>query len=152
MHELVRDLSRPAEPDGNIARELAGDGGRVIPSLRWMKGPGMSDKSLAGLRIVIVEDEVLIADEMAEALAQLGAGMMGPAATLSQAEAPVGSGERIDVAVLDFNLRGLMVYDLADRRIARGVAVVFATGDGRFVMSERSAGIPYCESRKWATA
>ena len=74
--------------------------------------------------------------------------MMGPAATLSQAEAPVGSGERIDVAVLDFNLRGLMVYDLADRRIARAVAVVFATGDGRFVMSERSAGIPYCESRK----
>ena len=45
-----------------------------------------------------------------------------------------------------------MVYDLADQLIARGVAVVFATGDDRFVMPERSAGIPYCESRKWATA
>ena len=105
----------------------------------------MTRPNLEGLRILVVEDEVMVADETSEQLRKAGATVLGPATRLEQAEKIVGSGERIDIAVLDINLRGQMIYSLADELIARGVEIVFATGYDQFVMPERFAGIPRCE-------
>lgn len=105
----------------------------------------MTSTPLAGLRILVVEDEVMIADDVADDLRERGASVLGPAASLEQAEALIEGGDRIDAAVLDVNLRGQMVYDLADRLIERGVPVVFATGYSQFVIPERFRSVPRCE-------
>lgn len=105
----------------------------------------MTDTGLQGLRVLVVEDEVMVADETAEELRKAGVKVLGPATRLEQAEGLVNGHEPIDAAVLDINLRGQMVYGLADKLISRGVWVVFATGYDRFVLPERFADLPRCE-------
>lgn len=105
----------------------------------------MTNIDLAGLRILVVDDEVMIADETAEELQKCGAEVLGPATRLEQAEKLADGSGPIDAAVLDINLRGQMVYSLADRLIARGVRVVFTTGYDRFVVPERFADVARCE-------
>lgn len=105
----------------------------------------MTSTGLEGLRVIVVEDEVMVADETAGELRARGADVLGPAFTLERAEELTDGDDRIDAAVLDINLRGQMVYGLADKLIARGVAVVFATGYDGFVVPERFAGIARCE-------
>ena len=85
------------------------------------KGP------LAGRRVLVVEDEFFLADDMAEALRTLGAEVVGPAPTRAAA-ADLLAGGRVDAAVLDINLRGETIFPLADALRARGVPFVFATG------------------------
>ncbi|WP_439594341.1 HWE histidine kinase domain-containing protein [Falsiroseomonas sp.] len=82
---------------------------------------------LAGRRILLVEDEPLVALDLEETLRGLGCEVAGPAATLAEAlrlaETP-----RLDAAVLDVNLGGQAAFPVADLLLAQGVPVVFATG------------------------
>ena len=87
--------------------------------------------SLAHCRVLVVEDEFYIADEMALALQKLGAEVVGPVQTKDRALALLASEERIDAAVLDINLKGQAVYPVADALMERGVPFVFATGYDR---------------------
>jgi CheY-like chemotaxis protein len=83
---------------------------------------------LAGRRILVVEDNFIVA-ELAEAtLKAEGAEIVGPAGTVKDALAFALGKERIDGAVLDINLRGERVYPVADVLRSRGVAIVFLTG------------------------
>src|SRR3712207_6367004 len=84
--------------------------------------------SLAQCRVLVVEDEFYIADEMALALQKLGAEVVGPVPTKDKALALLASEERIDAAILDINLKGQAVYPVADALAERGVPFVFATG------------------------
>ena len=84
--------------------------------------------SLARCRVLVVEDEFYIADEMAQALQTLGAEVVGPVPTKDKALALLASEERIDAAILDINLKGQAVYPVADALAERGVPFVFATG------------------------
>lgn len=84
---------------------------------------------LTGKRVLLVEDEVLIAEMAVDMLEGLGATVIGPATTLEAGLSLAGSAD-IDAAVLDVNLRGKRIDPIADLLVARGVPVVFATGYG----------------------
>jgi len=86
------------------------------------------DERLRDRRILIVEDDFHVADSLSLALRASGAHVVGPAATVSAALKLVASCERVDGAVLDINLRGEVVYPVADALRRRGVPFVFATG------------------------
>ena len=78
-------------------------------------------------RVLVVEDEVLVAWLLEDMLADLGCAVLGPAASVKQALAMIDA-EAIDVAVLDVNLNGQLSYPIADALAARGVPFVFSTG------------------------
>ena len=87
-------------------------------------------------RILVVEDEELIALELSVELSRLGWAIVGPAATLAEAQSLLE--KPVDAAVLDVNLRGRPVYPLAEALAERHVPFLFCTGyemvdpDGRF--------------------
>jgi DNA-binding response OmpR family regulator len=82
------------------------------------------------LKILIVEDDALIAMELEERLGELGYGVLGPAATLEAAETLLAS-ERPDAALLDANLAGVSSIPLGVRLAADGVPIAFCTGYDR---------------------
>jgi CheY-like chemotaxis protein len=82
---------------------------------------------LSGRRVLVVEDEMIVAWLLEDILSDLGCAVVGPAASVKQALAMVGA-EAIDAAVLDVNLDGEMSYPVADALAARGVPFVFSTG------------------------
>jgi CheY-like chemotaxis protein len=84
--------------------------------------------SLSGRRVLIVEDEYFVADDLGRALTQLGAEVLGPVATREEAFELLSAGERIDLAVLDINLQGESVFPVADTLLEQGVPFLFATG------------------------
>ena len=92
-------------------------------------------------RILVVEDEYLLADALADALVALGAQVVGPIGQLAEAMALVET-TPLDGAVLDINLRGEMVFPLADALTARGVSYVFVTGYGQENIPSRYKDIP----------
>ncbi len=96
-------------------------------------------------RVAIVEDEVLIAILLEDILDSLGCDVVGPATTLAEASDLLGSGGAIDIAILDVNLGSDPVYPLADKLIADGVEVIFATGSHRSVLPDRFAGCKVLE-------
>jgi DNA-binding response OmpR family regulator len=86
--------------------------------------------SQAGPRILIVEDEFLVADHIAMSLEDLGYAVIGPVATVAEALGLVAGGP-IDGAVLDANLDGVSSAPVAAELTARGVPFIVVTGYGR---------------------
>lgn len=96
-----------------------------------------SPKSLSGRRVLVVEDEYFLADDIVQALKALGAGIVGPFGELDQAAAAVDGEIAIDAAVVDINLRNEMVFSLARLLRARRIPFVFTTGyDKSSIISE----------------
>src|SRR4051812_23340622 len=96
---------------------------------------------LARRRVLLIEDEYFIADDMARAFRARGAEVVGPAATLDAAMQLVSKGDPLDGAVLDINLRGEMVYPVADALRDRGVPFIFSTGYDDVTIPSRYAGV-----------
>jgi PAS domain S-box-containing protein len=98
--------------------------------------PQSAQASVRDQRVLIVEDEELVALELSCELSRLGWSVVGPAATLAEALPLISKG--IDVAVLDVNLRGRPVYPIAAALAEREVPFLFCTGyelvdpEGRF--------------------
>jgi DNA-binding response OmpR family regulator len=65
----------------------------------------------------------------------------GPYCSIAEANGALDT-ERYDCAVLDLNLRGDMVYPVADLLAKRGTPIVFVTGYGSESMDGRYAHIP----------
>lgn len=90
--------------------------------------------ALRGRRILVVEDEALVAMLVEDELADAGAEVIGPASSVDQAldlvERMAATGRGLHAAVLDINLQGTMVSPVADRLAELGVPIVFATGYG----------------------
>ena len=80
---------------------------------------------LSGRRVLVVEDETMVAWLLEDMLADLGCAVVGPAAYVNQALAMLDA-EALDAAVLDLN--GQKSYPVADALAARGVPFVFSTG------------------------
>lgn len=93
---------------------------------------------LKGKRILVVEDEALIAVMVEDMLTELGSVVVGPAATITQALA-LAQSEAIDGAVLDVNVRGERIDPVADVLAARGVPMLFATGYGEVRLANGAA-------------
>jgi|EndMetStandDraft_4_1072995.scaffolds.fasta_scaffold11838_3 DNA-binding response OmpR family regulator len=85
---------------------------------------------LLGKRILIVEDQALLALELQFAFEDEGAEVIGPALSLPAARQTVIEGTEIDLAVLDVDLAGADVYPVAAMLQQRGVPFVFHTGHG----------------------
>lgn len=83
-----------------------------------------------GKRVLIVEDEALIAMELGERLSEFGYEVVGPAMTLEEAEALAGR-ESFDAALLDANLAGKSSVEFGEALVAKGVRIAFCTGYDR---------------------
>ncbi|MCP8940478.1 response regulator [Alsobacter sp. SYSU M60028] len=92
-----------------------------------METPDMDP--LDGKRILVVEDEAVIAAMIEDMLEDLGAVVVGPVNTVARGLALAGDAA-IDAAVLDVNLRGERVDPVARLLARRGVPVVIASGYG----------------------
>jgi CheY-like chemotaxis protein len=100
---------------------------------------------LRGRRILVVEDDYMLADDLREDLESAGAEVLGPVATVEDALALLAREDRLDGAVLDVNLAGEAVYPVADALLARGVQFAFATGYDGWSLPAAYAGIPRFE-------
>jgi DNA-binding response OmpR family regulator len=105
----------------------------------------MPEQGLRGCRILIVEDEYLLADDLCQALEDTGAKVLGPVGSVGDATALIAREAEIDAAVLDVNLQGEMVYPVADVLRARGVPFAFVTGYDHWALPDRFADTPHVE-------
>jgi CheY-like chemotaxis protein len=103
-------------------------------------------EQLKGRRLLVVEDEYLVAADLAASLESLGTEVIGPAASVEEALSFVEKdGARLDGAVLDINLRNERVYPVADVLTARGIPFVFTSGYDAVAIPSAYAKAPRCE-------
>jgi len=96
---------------------------------------------LAGRRVLLVEDEALVAMLIEDALDSAGAVMLGPYAAVAPALAAIPDALP-ELAVLDLNLAGESSLPIADELAGRGVPLVFASGYGQAGLPPRFRGRP----------
>jgi PAS domain S-box-containing protein len=93
------------------------------------------------LRVLLVEDEALVAMMIQETLVEFGFQVVGPVSTASEALAAARDGH-FDAAVLDINLGDNLAYGVADILEKRDVPFVFLTGYDTESIESRFNGIP----------
>ena len=102
----------------------------------------MTDKpELDGLRVLVVEDEMMVAMLIEDMLGDLGCTVIGPASRLDEAIELTNKSE-FDCAVLDVNLGGQPIFPLADILRSKGKPFAFATGYGDAGLREVDRGSP----------
>lgn len=87
-------------------------------------------KPLSGKRILLVEDEAMVAMDIEYGLLDRGADVIGPAGTLEDAQSLINKTQQISAAILDVRLHGEDVYPAAHELTQRGVPILFHTGHG----------------------
>lgn len=91
----------------------------------------ISRSPLHGLRMMIVEDETMVAMMVEDLLETFGCEVVAVAGTVKQAlEFVATENVTIDGAILDVNIGGEKVFPVADALAARGISFIFATGYG----------------------
>jgi CheY-like chemotaxis protein len=98
--------------------------------------------TLAGRRILVVEDEMMIAMLVEDMLSELGCSVVGPAHALDTALDLVRTEGGLDAALLDVNLGGQPVFAVADALRAKGVPAIFSTGYGDAGLRDVDRGSP----------
>jgi CheY-like chemotaxis protein len=96
---------------------------------------------LAGLRVLVVEDEMMVSMLIEDMLADMGCVVVGPASRLDEAIELMKASE-LDCAVLDVNLGGQPIFPLADLLRERGCPFAFATGYGDAGLRDVDRGSP----------
>ena len=91
--------------------------------------------NLAGFRVLVVEDDMLIAVYIEEVLQGLGCIVVGPVSKLDAA-VRMANGEALDAAILDVNIRGGHVFPVAERLCARSIPFALASGYGDWALPE----------------
>jgi CheY-like chemotaxis protein len=92
-------------------------------------------------RVLLVEDEALVAMMIQETLAEFGFQVIGPVSTASEALSSARE-SHVDAAVLDINLGDGLVYTVAEILSKRGVPFVFVTGYDADSVDTRFSGVP----------
>ena len=101
---------------------------------------------LEGRRLLVVEDDYLVAQVLIDLLEDAGAVVTGPIGSVDEALALIAdSPDRFDGAVLDVNLHGSKSYPIADALTARSIKFIFATGYGADALDEPYRRCPRCE-------
>jgi len=96
----------------------------------------------AGRRVLVVEDEMMIAMLVEDMLSELGCAVVGPAHALDDALALALAETGLDAALLDVNLGGQPVFAVADALRAKGVPAIFSTGYGDAGLRDIDRGSP----------
>jgi CheY-like chemotaxis protein len=99
---------------------------------------------LTGRRILVVEDEYFLAEDVAFALRRLGAEVVGPVGNLGEAEEAVAT-NAIDGAALDVNIGGRTIYPLVKELQSRDVPFIFMTGYDVSAIPPEYQYAPRCE-------
>jgi PAS domain S-box-containing protein len=146
-HDLGATVDLEYAPGGLVcrialpARQIVGvhgTGDRARPGLTALPG---QPAGLSGA-VLMVEDSAPVAAEIAGLIEELGCRVVGPAASLDEAERFMAEHE-LDAAVLDINLNGVKVYPLADQLRARRVPFIFITGyELAYALHERFGDVP----------
>ena len=97
--------------------------------------------NLQGLRVLVVEDEMMVSMLIEDMLSDLGCIVVGPASRLDEALELAGRAE-LDCAVLDVNLGGQPIFPLADLLREKGAPFAFATGYGDAGLRDVDRGSP----------
>jgi two-component SAPR family response regulator len=84
-------------------------------------------KRLSGMRVLVVEDDVLIAMDIEQLLQDAGCGVVGPVASVGAAFRALEASE-VDAAVLDINLNGELVFPVADALDDANIPFILVTG------------------------
>lgn len=97
--------------------------------------------ALKDRRVLVVEDESLVAMLLETMLEDMGCVTVGPAATVDEGVAMAGEAG-LDAALLDVNVAGRPVFPVAEALEKRGVPLVFSTGYGEAGLPEQWRGRP----------
>jgi CheY-like chemotaxis protein len=101
--------------------------------------------SLAGCRILVIEDDFLVGQVILDLLEDEGAEVLGPIGAVDEAIAFVAEqATMLDRVVLDLNLHGVKSYPVADELVRRNVPFVFMTGYGKDALDEAHRAYPHC--------
>jgi CheY-like chemotaxis protein len=95
----------------------------------------------SGKRILLVEDEALVAMLLEDMVLSLGAVVIGPESQLDIA-IHIAETDVLDAAILDINLGGRRSYGVADALRLRGIPFAFATGYGEHGVDPAHRGVP----------
>jgi two-component SAPR family response regulator len=98
--------------------------------------------TLAGRRILVVEDDFNIANAISMAFKANGAEIIGPVGNVRDALALVDNPGQIDGAVLDVKLRDEFIYPVAEALRVKNVSMVFTTGYDETSLAPAFADIP----------
>jgi DNA-binding NtrC family response regulator len=101
-------------------------------------------RSLHGCRILVVEDDFLVAEALSALLEQAGASVVGPVGWVDSALALVAT-DAIDAAIVDVDLHGEKSYPIVDALATRRVPMVLATGYGNDAIDSRYHSYPRCQ-------
>lgn len=105
------------------------------------QSPGIS---LEGARVLVLEDEFYLADDLARALREKGAEPVGPVSSVKQAEELVAR-EHLDGAILDLNVHGEMASDFVQRLAAARLPCLIVSGYGEDALPESVSHLPRLE-------
>jgi CheY-like chemotaxis protein len=98
---------------------------------------------LAGLSVLVVEDEPLVSMALTDELERVGAIVLGPAASIEGAfDLLDGDRPRPDAAILDVELQRKLIYPVADLLIDEGIPFILTTGHDAAVLPERFGNVP----------
>lgn len=120
---------------------------RFVPSRTGDEGNmrAMRTKGLAGVRVLVVEDNHMVAASLVEALNYAGATVVG---TIANREDAIDFVEvrhqEIDIAMLDVDLSGVMSYPIADMLGRYDVPFIFTTGYDNTSMDAAYRDFPLC--------
>lgn len=101
----------------------------------------MTNISLSGVRVLVVEDEMMISMLLEDMLSDIGCTPVGPARRIGPALQLI-EDAGFDVAILDVNLNGDETYPIADALAARAIPFVFASGYGAGRLREKYRNVP----------
>jgi DNA-binding NtrC family response regulator len=101
-------------------------------------------RALEGCRVLVADDEPLIAMNLSEELLAEGAIVIGPTASVEDAMGLLAQ-EKVEAAVVDIRLGTQLAYPLADALDGQGVRFVFATGCDLDTVPEKYAHVPICQ-------
>jgi hypothetical protein len=100
----------------------------------------LKTRMLEGLRVLIVEDEHIVALALADDLEDHGAVVIGPASSV------------IEAAVLDIQLQSQMVFPVAEALAGRDVPFMFTSGFDASTVPAQFAHVPQCDKPASASA
>ena len=99
-------------------------------------------RALQGRRVLVIEDESLVAMLLETILSDMGCTVIGPESNVGDGLRVVTGETDLDAALLDVNVAGREVFPVAEALKARGVPFVFSTGYGEAGLPEHWRGNP----------
>lgn len=143
LHNLFEITERlPAGPERVSAFQKVDDfRERVVAMIRRSEiEAGTGDDALTGYRVLIVEDEYFLANDLERALKDRGATIVGPCSDFDNVCLNAAR-DHFDIAVIDIKIHGKSSYPIADELIRQRIPFVFCTGYSAGVIPKRFAAV-----------